>query len=142
MKLRVVRSLGLILAMVLSMTACGDYAIRLPGGYSLVRVYAGAFLISFRDHDGRRLWGDVVVNATVDSYKVLNELVVGHVSVLDYMSPEEKEVSKPGYFILNTKTREVRQGLDKKAWLDSLKAQGVSSEPRLGKPSRFDRDYQ
>jgi hypothetical protein len=141
MKLRVVRSLGLILAMVLSMTACGDYNIRLPGGYSLARVYAGAFLI-FRDRDGRGLGGDVVVNATVDSYQVLDGLVVGHVSTLDYMSPEEKEVSKPGYFILNTKTHKAKQGLDKKAWLDSLKVQGVSSEPSLSKPSRFDRDYQ
>ncbi len=141
MKLSAMRPIALILALVLSMTACGDYQIRLPGGYYLTRVYAGAFLISFRDQDGQRLYGDVVVNATVDSYQVLDNLVIGHVSILDYMSPEEKEVSKPGYFILNTKTHDVKQGLDKKAWLDSLQAQGVSSEPSLGKPSRFDRDY-
>lgn len=135
MRLSTVRLLGLILAMVLSMTACGDYSIRLPGGYSLVRVYAGAVLISNPQHE-------VVVNSNVDGYKVLDGLVAGYVTTPDHLSPEEKEVSKPGYFILNTKTHDVKQGLDKKAWLDSLKAQGVSSEPSLGKPSRFDRDYQ
>lgn len=134
------RPLVLILALAFSVTACGDYQIRLPGGYYLTRVYAGAFLISFRGQDGQSPYGEVVVNATVDRYEVLDGLVVGHVSTLDYMSPEEKEVSKPGYFIVNTKTHEVKQGLDKKAWLDALQVQGIS-EPNLGKPSRFDRGH-
>lgn len=141
MKLSAVRSLGLILMVALSIAACGDYQIRLPGGHYLARVYAGAFLI-VKDRDGRGLGGDVVVNASVDSYQVLDGLIVGHVSTLDYMSPEEKEVSKPGYFILNAKTHEVKEGLDKKAWLDALRALGVNNGPRLSKPSRFDRDYQ
>lgn len=143
MNLSAIRSLRFsVLIAAFSIAACGDYEIRLPGGYYLVRVYAGAYIISFRGQDGQSRTDEVVVNATVDSYQVLDGLIVGHVSTLDYMSPEEKEVSKPGYFILNTKTHEVKQGLDKKAWLDSLNALGVSSVPRLDKPSRFDRDYQ
>lgn len=138
MKLSAVRSLWLVfvLTMVFSMTACGDYKIHLPGGYSLVSVYAGAVLIA-----GDHVRG-VVINSNVDSYKVLNELVVGHVNTPDHLSPEEKDVSKPGYFILNTKTHEVKEGLDKKAWLDTLRALGVNNEPGLSKPSRFDKDYQ
>jgi len=119
---------------VFSISACGDYAVRLPGGYSLVRVYSGAVLISDPQHL-------VVVNANVNSYKVIDGLVVGHVSTEEYFSPEEKKVCKPGYFILNTKTHETKQGLEKKAWLDSLKALGVNDEPRLTKPSRFDKNY-
>lgn len=125
--------LGLVLTMVFSMSACGDYSVRLPNNYELIRVYAGAVLIGAPE-------GGVRIEANIDGYKVLGDLVVGHVTVAE-QSPE-KEMSKPGYFIVNTKTHEVKQGLDKKAWLDALKAQGVNSEPSLGKPSRFDRDYQ
>lgn len=124
--------LGLVLMMTFSMSACGDYSIQLPGNYALTRVYAGAVLINHPEKG-------VVVDANVDAYKVLNGLVIGHVTVAQE-SPE-KEMSKPGYFIVNTKTHEVKEGLEKKAWLDALQAQGVSSEPSLGKPSRFDRDY-
>ena len=48
MKLNAFRSmwLGLVLAALLSMPACGDYSIQLPGKYALIRVYAGAVLIS------------------------------------------------------------------------------------------------
>ena len=118
--------------MVFSMSACGDYSVRLPGNYALTRVYAGAVLINHPEKG-------VVIDANIDGYKVLNDLVVGHVSVAEH-SPE-KELSKPGFFILNTKTHELRQGLDKKAWLDSLKALGTTNDPSLDKPSRFDKDY-
>jgi hypothetical protein len=117
---------------IFSVSACGDYSIRLPGNYALTRVYAGAVLINHPEKG-------VVIDANIDAYAVLGSLVVGHVAVAE-QSPE-KELSKPGYFILNTKTHEVRQGLDKKVWLDSLKTLGTTTEPSLGKPSRFDRDH-
>lgn len=135
MKLSAVRSLGLILAVVLSVTGCGDYSVHLPGGYSLVRVYGGAVLIA-----GDYIRG-VVIDPNVDSYEVLEGIIVGHVNTHDHLTAEDKEASKPGYFILNTKTHEVKQGLDKKAWLDSLRVLGIASEPSLSKPSRFDKDY-
>lgn len=124
--------LGLALMAAFSMSACGDYSIRLPGNYALTRVYAGAVLINHPEKG-------VVIDANIDGYKVLGDLVVGHVTVAEE-SPE-KEMSKPGYFIVNTKTHEVKQGLDKKAWLDALQAHGIGNEPNLGKPSRFDREY-
>jgi hypothetical protein len=135
MKLRAIRSLwlGFVLTMVFSMSACGDYSVRLPGNYALTRVYAGAVLIHHPESGVR-------IEANIDGYKVLNDLIVGHVTVAEH-SPE-KEMSKPGYFILNTKTHEVKESLDKKAWLDTLRTLGVNNEPSLGKPSRFDRDYQ
>jgi len=134
MGLNITRSLwvGLALIVVLSISACGDYSVRLPGGYTLIRVYAGAVLIN---HPAKTEW----IKANIDGYKVLNELVVGHVIIAEH-SPE-REMSKPGYFILNTKTHEMKQGLDKKAWLGSLQALGITDEPILSKPSRFDKNY-
>jgi hypothetical protein len=115
-----------------SMQACGDYSVRLPGGYVLSRVYAGAVLINHPEKG-------IVVDANIDGYRVVGDQVVGHVTAADL--PPEKEHSKPGYFFLNTKTHEVRQGLDKKAWLESLESKGIRDEPTLSKPSRFDKDY-
>jgi hypothetical protein len=122
------RLLWLVLALVLS--GCGDYRVPLPNGYELVRVYAGAILIA----DPTKA---LVVNADIDGYTVLADLIVGHVAPADH--PPERDMSVPGYFIVNTRTREVRMGLEKPAWLDALLALGVRDEPRLGTPSRFDK---
>lgn len=131
-----IRKLLLISTLVgiIGIQACGDYATSLPGHYSLVRVYSGAVLISNPEHV-------VVINPNVESYKVIDGLVVGYVTAPEYLSPEEKAVSKPGYFVLNTKTREVQQGLNKTMWLDTLRLLDVKSEPLLNKPSRFDKNY-
>lgn len=48
-------------------------------------------------------------------------------------------MSVPGYFIVNTATHDVRVGLEKQVWLDTLLALGISDEPRLETPSRFDK---
>jgi hypothetical protein len=125
--------LGLLFCIFLgSLFGCGDYAVSLPGGYSLVRIYGGAILIS---HSSK----GVVINANIDSYKVLDELIVGHVTVAEL--PPEKDYSKPGYFIINTKTHEVGEGLDRMAWLEALRKINIVTEPKLSKPSRFDKDY-
>lgn len=125
---------GLGLAVVYSLlSGCGDYSVHLPGGYFLVQVYPGAVLI---DHVDR----PIAIDANVDGYKVYGKLVVGHVSTPK--PPPEYPDSIPGYFILNTETHEVNQGLEKQVWLNSLRILGITSEPSLSKPSRFDRDYQ
>lgn len=111
---------------------CGDYAVNLPGGYSLVRIYAGAVLIKHSSNG-------VVINANIDKYKVINETIVGHVTLAE-LTPE-RDYSKPGYFIINTKTHEVKEGLEKKNWLEALQKQGIINEPKLNKPSRLDKDY-
>ncbi len=123
---------SLAMVVFLCLSACGDYGIRLPGNYELVRIYASAVLISHPD-DG------VVIGAHIDGYKVLDPLVVGHVSLAEH--EPERGYSKPGYFILNTKTHEVREALDKAGWLATLQALGIEEEPGLDKPSRFDRNY-
>lgn len=81
----------------------------------------------------------IVIEATIDGYAVVGSLVVGHASLADH--PPESESSKPGYFILDTQTHEAKQGLDKSSWLEALRAAGVPGEPKLHRPSRFDRNY-
>lgn len=125
---------GVVIGAVLVMYACGgDYSVRLPGGYALTRVHAGAVVIHHPEKG-------IVVDANIDGYKVLGDIVVGHVIMAD--RTPDNAYSKPGYFFVVTKTHEVKQGLDKKSWLEALKKMGVNSEPNLSKPSRFDRDYQ
>jgi len=129
------RSIGtaVLITAVLVMYACGgDYSVRLPGGYALTRVHAGAVVIHHPEKG-------IVVDANIDGYKVLGDIVVGHVIMAD--RTPDNAYSKPGYFFVITKTHEVKQGLGKKAWIESLQKLGISSEPNLSKPSPFDRDY-
>jgi hypothetical protein len=118
---------------------CGDYTIDLPGGYLLVRVSSEEVLIS----DPRHV---VVIMPTVDLYNVQGHLVVGHVSVPN-LPPDpdpprgEKAKTRPGYFVINTQTREVKDGLEKRMWLELLQTLGVKAQPDLKRPSRFDRYF-
>ena len=124
--------LALVCLVVVGTISCGDFSVHLPGGYSLVRVYGQTVLIS-RPGEG------VVIEASIDGYAVVGSLIVGHTKLADH--PPESDYSKPGYFIIDTQTHEAKQGLDKSSWLKALKAAGVSDEPKLHRPSRFDREY-
>ena len=119
--------------------ACGDYAVPLPGGYELVRVGAGEVLLS----EPRR---GVVVDINIDGYGVHGPIVVGHVSKPARPAEQRlplgfKDESRPGYFIADTRTGDIKQGLDRQAWLSALGALGITKEPTLKKPSRFDRYF-
>lgn len=113
--------------------ACGDYAIQLPGKYQLTRVHGAAVVINHPDRG-------VIIDANVDGYALMGKLIVGHVSLAEHAP--ERELSRPGYFIVDTSTDHVEQGLDKNSWLNVLRAAGITQEPKLAKPSRFDSDYQ
>ena len=115
--------------LLLGVTACGDYSVSLPNGYTLVSVYSGAILIN-HPHEG------IAVEANIVGYQVIGDLVVGH-SIEAELLPE-KDLSKPGYFILDTRTHKVIQALDRTTWLSNLKRLGISEVPALKKPSRFD----
>ncbi len=124
--------LALVCLVVVGTISCGDYSVQLPGGYSLVRVYGQTVLIS-RPGEG------VVIEASIDGYAVVGSLIVGHVRLADH--PPESDYSKLGYFIIDTQTHEAKQGLDKSSWLQALRVAGVTGEPKLDRPSRFDRNY-
>jgi hypothetical protein len=124
--------LALLGTIVVCTISCGDYAIQLPRGYSLVRVYSGTLEISRPDRG-------MVIPATVDRYAVIGSLIIGHTSLA--REEPERDLSKPGYFIIDTQSDGVKQGLDKNSWLESLRLVGIMSEPKLHSPSRFDKNY-
>jgi hypothetical protein len=124
--------LALVCLVVVGTISCGDYSVSLPGGYSLVRVYSQTVEISHPDQG-------IVIAASIDGYEVVGSLIVGHTRLAD--DPPESDYSKPGYFIIDTQTHEAKQGLDKSIWVKALRAAGIASEPKLHKPSRFDRNY-
>lgn len=120
-----------IATLIIAVSSCGDYRVDLPNGYQLVRVYGGAFTISHPVKGG-------VVHSNVGRYAVVGDLVVGYVTTPDHVSLEERRMSIPGFFILNTATNSIKVGLDEERWAAELKANGVSHRPNLRKPSRFD----
>jgi hypothetical protein len=121
---------AVVIATAFLLHACsGDFSVALPGGYELTRVHAGAVVLNHPDKG-------VVIDANIDGYKIVGDIVAGHVVIAE--RAPDNAYSKPGYFLVNTKTHEVIQGMDKARWLASLRKMGVTEEPQLRKPSRFD----
>lgn len=115
------------LVVVLVLVGCGgNFRIALPNGYEMMSEYTGQVWILGPD-------GRDVVAATVDGYAVIDSVVVGHVSL--GLGRSAKNYSKPGYFVLDTKTGQVVQGMDKKEWLARLKDLGVTTAPQLHTPA-------
>ena len=107
----------------------GDWRVSLPRGYSLVRTYASAVLMSDSNHI-------VVINPCIDEYKVYEDknLIVGHVTRTPGLLPVDSADSRPGFFIVDTRSGVTMEGLEEKAWLDSLRIYGISEKPRLHEP--------
>jgi hypothetical protein len=122
-----------ILVTALRSLACSDYSIDLPQGYQLVQTNADEVVISKPNQE-------IIVGPTIDGYSVVNLLVMGHTSIPrnPLNNPEAKSLSKPGYFLVNTSAHHVAQGLEKGAWLQLLRDNGIPREPILHAPSRFD----
>lgn len=110
----------------------GDYAIELPKGFSIDRVYAGAnLLVNPRS--------EIIVAPNIDGYQVTARLIFGHVSDKNLLGRDSID-SRPGFFILNMDTDSLVLGLEEARWLDELKKMGVVEKPILKEPSRFDRN--
>ena len=117
-----------------------DYEVALPNGYALAR--ANPYDIAICDQ--RRIR---VVPPRVASLGVWGDLVFGQVEASHNPSLEDddewtraekaRQEKAIGYFLINTKTHEVRLGLAKDAWLAALHESGVPGEPKLRKPSRW-----
>ena len=84
------------------------------------------------------------VGPDVDGYHVYKKIIVGHVAKEVYPN-EWGEYGPPrkqrpvGYFIIDVRNDMVYAGLTKQQWLDKLREFGVTSEPKLFKPSVFDK---
>lgn len=105
--------------------SCGDYIVKLPNDYSLVQVYPGSIHL-YKNSIG------IIIYSNVDKYAVLNNIIVGHVSLAD--NEPKKEYCKPGYFIVEMKNNIILQGMTKQDWLDSLRVKNVNEEPIMKSP--------
>jgi len=101
----------------------GDYAIRLPNGYALIRPGPGCVVLVRPNRSG-------AVLPTIDGYRVHRHLIIGHVRKWD-------SSSKPGYFVVDMRTGEKWQALSKPEWARVLKKHGIENPPPLVPPTKF-----
>ncbi|MHC4132073.1 MAG: hypothetical protein ACYSSP_13090 [Planctomycetota bacterium] len=114
-----------------------DYAIHLVNGYELVRTNAPSVFI-YRPYSA-----DNVVERSCEvppkivGINIYGDIVFGKTEYAPDADDRGQTEAGAGFFILDTKNHQVQLGLDKDAWLISLKELGMSKEPSLNKPSRF-----
>lgn len=80
----------------------------------------------------------------VDGYRVYSRIIAGHVSkAKDRNAFGDKiltDAQRPiGYFVIDVRNDIIYDGLNKKEWLNKLRSFGIKREPRLYKPSVFDK---
>lgn len=100
-----------------------DFRIPLPKGYELFQ-YSGN---EVGLHDAK---GNAVLNPIIDSYAVVGDLVIGHVT-----KARSGWGSVPGYFIVDTHTGAFKSGLKKEQWQAVLLKHGVERLPTLKRPT-------
>ena len=103
-----------------------DFSVVLPDNYMLAEVSGSTIGIA---HNGA-----VVIWPDVDGYRLMQFIIVGHTSIAE----NQLLPSKPGYFLIETKSGKVYEGLEKSAWLSILRKRNIVSIPVLHRPSRFD----
>ncbi len=81
----------------------------------------------------------IIIGPTVDRYQVHEAIITGYVS--PWHGPNAPERPVLGYFVIDTATDRVWQGLDERAWRQRLRELGVTEEPQLKWPTRHDRQY-
>jgi hypothetical protein len=131
--------LFLLAPIALLVVACvqGDFSIALPGEWQLMRSASGEYAVFKTEPNSNEM--KILIGPTVDRYQVLGAVITGHVS--PWHGPNAPERPMPGYFVVDTATDRVWQGLDERAWRQRLREFGVTEEPQLKWPTRHDRQY-
>jgi hypothetical protein len=102
-----------------------DFQRQLPNGYVLIDTSSG--VVSITDQQC-----SVLIGPTVDELGIRGATVMGHFTPY----PQVPTTGVPGYFILDTHTGKLEQGLDRPAWEKRV----GPSLPGLYKPVRMDTD--
>ncbi len=117
----------------------GDFERGLPNGYRLVRTNAVQTYITPPEgvhHPSHRFGTAVAPNIT--QVGLQQEMVFGVVEAPPEPEPGDylqlAHFSVPGYFILNTRTGDVRAGLDEDVWRAALEELGVPPSAQLRHP--------
>ncbi len=129
----------LLAPIALLVVACvqGDFSIALPGEWHLSRWSSGEYVVLKTTKGTNEI--EVQVGPTVDRYQVLGQIITGYVS--PWRGPDPLERPVLGYFVIDTPTGRVWQGLDEAAWRQRLRELGITEGPRLQRPTRHDRQY-
>lgn len=114
-----------------------DWDVPLPGGYKLWSSYSNCVILSGPQPYGMEWEGPQTVGPNVDLYQVVGHIVVGHVS-FDGLDPKARGDTE-GYFIVNTRTHEIRQGFDEGSWMRALSRYGIKEKPHMHRPTGLDK---
>lgn len=126
------RNLAVFLC-IITFLACGR-RLNLPNGYSLKRTQnrSDGGVIGLQgpiEHDGKIWSRPEVVFPVIKKYSVYKNYIFGFA---DSIEEFDGFVTPGGYFVCNTKTGEVKQGLSKKELISYAKSQlGLSEIPEL-----------
>ncbi len=115
----------LVLLLALGTSSLKAADLKLPGGYAIVETQPDERVITHG--------ADVVVFGSVDRYAISGDLAVG---VVTQPKPPAEEPGyyddvRVGFFLLDTKTGMLVQGLDEASWNQLLKKLGVRKVPEL-----------
>lgn len=111
--------------LLLSLIGCSLDEVALPNG--CVLVYLNAREVAIADPDRTEL-----IAADVARHRVMGDLVVGFARVPELLAGQDPpDRRREGFFVLDTRTREVWDPLPKDEWLERLRAFGIEDEPWL-----------
>jgi hypothetical protein len=99
--------------------------LKLPGGYAIVETQPNERVITHG--------ADVVVFGNVDRYAISGDFAVGVVTKPKPPTeePDYYDDVRVGFFLLDTKTGMLVQGMDEASWNQLLKRLGVRKVPEL-----------
>lgn len=95
--------------------------VGLPGGYELSIANSNAIAVGNADDL-------IVIGPHVDRYRVVGDLVVGHVSTPRW---HQYPPEPTGYFVLDTRSGQVSKGLTMSGLASTLKTFGIAEQPTL-----------
>src|SRR5690606_8093636 len=107
----------------------------LPGGWELLSWRGYGYMIHKVDEQSNAV--EVVIGPTVKRCQVIGAVITGQVVA---EPPEIDPRLRPtsGYFVVETATGRVWQGLDEATWRQRLRDVGITGEPALKRLSMFD----
>jgi hypothetical protein len=124
----------LLMLLALALAGCWEATLDLPGGWKQAswRGY-GYFLFKTAENTTRI---ELEIGPTVKRCQVIGTVITGHVvAEPPKIGPYRRPTS--GYFVVDTATGRVWQGLDEATWQGRLRDVGITDEPALKRLSRF-----
>jgi hypothetical protein len=126
--LKISMVIGLIAAGCRDGTINARPSVPLINGYEAVPISGDTWAIT--DSQRRN-----AVSESVITLAVVGDLIIGQSVIPSPPSPMMQY--SPGYFVLNSRTGETVEGLDRATWRKKLRELGITDEPKLRRFSRF-----